>query len=78
MLEKSLSYGLLIARGTTVAQTVYLITTWLDDRGIGVRVSVGSRILIPPYCPDRLWGQHNLLSNGYRRSGRSVKVNYDL
>jgi hypothetical protein len=36
----------------------------LDDRGITVRVPVGSRIFTSPYRPDRLWGPHNLLSNG--------------
>jgi hypothetical protein len=46
----------------------------LDDRGVGVRVPVGSRIFSPPGRPDRLWGPHNLLSNGYRRlSPRGVK-----
>jgi hypothetical protein len=39
---------------------------WLDDRGVGVRVPVGSRIFSSPRCPDRLWGPPNLLSNGYR------------
>jgi hypothetical protein len=38
----------------------------LDDRGVGVRVPVGSRILTSPYLPDRLWGAPNLLSNGHR------------
>jgi hypothetical protein len=33
----------------------------LDGREVGVRVPVGS-----PRRPDRLWGQPNLLSNGYR------------
>jgi hypothetical protein len=37
-----------------------------DDRGVGVRVPVGSRILSSPRRPDRLWGPPNLLSNGYR------------
>jgi hypothetical protein len=40
----------------------------LDDRGDGVRVPVGSRFLSSPRRPDRLWGQHTLLSNGYRGS----------
>jgi hypothetical protein len=31
----------------------------LDDRGVGVRVPVGSRIFSSPRCPP------NLLSNGY-------------
>jgi hypothetical protein len=38
----------------------------LDDRGVGVRVPVGSRIFSSPRRPDRLWGPRNLLSNGYR------------
>jgi hypothetical protein len=37
----------------------------LDGRGVGVQVPVGSRIFIPPYCPDQLWGPPNLLSSGY-------------
>jgi hypothetical protein len=37
----------------------------LDDRGVGVRVPVGSRIFSYPLHPDRLWGPPNLLSNGY-------------
>jgi hypothetical protein len=40
----------------------------LDDRGVGVRVPVGSRIFSFPRRPDRLWGPPNLLSNGYRGS----------
>jgi hypothetical protein len=39
----------------------------LDDRGVGVLVPVGSRILSSPRRPDRLWGPPSLLSNGYRR-----------
>jgi hypothetical protein len=39
---------------------------WLDDRGVGVRVPVGSRIFNSPYRPDRLWVLPNLLSNGCR------------
>jgi hypothetical protein len=35
----------------------------LDDRDVGVRIRVGSRILASPYRPDRLWGPHNLLYN---------------
>jgi hypothetical protein len=37
----------------------------LDDRGVGVRVPVGSRIFSSPRRPDRLWGPPSLLSNGY-------------
>jgi hypothetical protein len=38
----------------------------LDDRGVGVRVPVGSRIFTSPRRPDRFWGPPSLLSNGYR------------
>jgi hypothetical protein len=31
----------------------------LDDRGVGVRVPVGSRIFSSPRLPDRLWGPPN-------------------
>jgi hypothetical protein len=36
----------------------------LDDREVGVRVPVGSRIFFFPRLSDRLWGPPNLLSNG--------------
>jgi hypothetical protein len=39
-----------------------------DDREVGVRVLVGSRIFSSPNRPDRLCGPPNLLSNGYRSS----------
>jgi hypothetical protein len=38
----------------------------LDDRGVGVRVAVGSRIFSSSHRPERLWGPPNLLSDGYR------------
>jgi hypothetical protein len=34
----------------------------LDNRGVGVRVQVGSRIFFSPRRPDRLWGQPSFLS----------------
>jgi hypothetical protein len=37
----------------------------LADRGVGVRVPVGSRIFSSPRRTDRLWGQPNFLSNEY-------------
>jgi hypothetical protein len=46
----------------------------LHDRGVGVRVPVGSRILSSPRLPDRLWGPPNLLSNGYGGSFPGGKV----
>jgi hypothetical protein len=38
----------------------------LDDRGVGVRVPIGSRIITSPSRPDRLWGPPSLLFNCYR------------
>jgi hypothetical protein len=38
----------------------------LDDRGVGVRVPVWSRIFSSPSRPDRPWGPPSLLSIGYR------------
>jgi hypothetical protein len=37
-----------------------------DDRGDGVRVQVGAKNFSSLWCPDRLLGPPNLLSNGYR------------
>jgi hypothetical protein len=39
-----------------------------DDRGVEVRVPVGSKIFSSPRRPDRLWSPPNLVSNGYRGS----------
>jgi hypothetical protein len=45
---------------------VFIATGYgLDDRGVGVRVPVRSRIFSSPRRRDRLWGPLNLLSNGY-------------
>jgi hypothetical protein len=53
----------------------------LDDRRVGVRVPVGSRIFSSSDRPDRLWGPPNLLpiqcvpralSPGVKRPGREV------
>jgi hypothetical protein len=38
----------------------------LVDRGVGVRVPVGSKIFSSPRSPDRLRGQPSILSNAYR------------
>jgi hypothetical protein len=38
----------------------------VDDRGVGVRFPVGSRIFSSPRRPDRLWCPRSLLSSGYR------------
>jgi hypothetical protein len=45
----------------------------LDDSGVGVRVSVGSRILSSPRRPDRLWGPPSLRSKGFRGFSPGVK-----
>jgi hypothetical protein len=45
----------------------------LDDREAGVGVPVGSRIFTSPRRPDRLWGQPNLLYNGYQGLFPGVK-----
>jgi hypothetical protein len=47
----------------------------MDNRGVGVRVPVRSRIFSSPLRPDRLWGPPSFLSNGYRgqkRQGREA------
>jgi hypothetical protein len=38
----------------------------LDNQGVGVQVTVGSRIFSFPQRPDQLWGPPSLLANGYR------------
>jgi hypothetical protein len=38
----------------------------MDNRGVGVRVPVGSRIFSSPRRPDEHWGPPSLLSNEYR------------
>jgi hypothetical protein len=44
-----------------------------DDRGVGVRVSVGSRIFCSSHRREWLWCPPNLLSNGYRGFFPGVK-----
>jgi hypothetical protein len=75
----------------TIPTSSFLISCWesvvgiatgygLDDRGIGVRVPVVSRIFSSPRRPDRLLDPFNLLYDGYRGlfprevSGRGVKL----
>jgi hypothetical protein len=59
-----ISYTLLT--GSRVSAVGIATGYGLDDRGVGVRVPVGSRIFTSPCRPDRLWSSPNLLSNGYR------------
>jgi hypothetical protein len=52
-----------VSRGSAVGiATAY----GLDDRGVGVRVPVESRIFSSTRRRYRLWGPPSLLSNGYR------------
>jgi hypothetical protein len=47
----------------------------LDDRGVEVRVPVGSIIFCVPRHPDWFWGPPSLLSSGYpgvKRPGREA------
>jgi hypothetical protein len=58
---------LLLLFGVSRDSAVCIATGYgLDDREVGVRVPVGSRIFTCPCRPDRLWGAPNLLYNGYR------------
>jgi hypothetical protein len=43
---------------------VGIATAYVDNRGVGVRVQVGSRIFTSPCRADRLWGPPSFLSNG--------------
>jgi hypothetical protein len=56
---------------------IYLFSCWdsvvgiatsygLDDRGVGIRDPVGSRIFSSTRRPDKLWGPPSLLSYWYR------------
>jgi hypothetical protein len=38
----------------------------LEDRGVGFRVQVETRVFTSPYRLDRLWGLPSILSNWYR------------
>jgi hypothetical protein len=42
----------------------------LEDRGVGVRVPVGARIICSPHHPDRFWEPSSRLSNRYRGLSR--------
>jgi hypothetical protein len=78
--ERSSIYKTRISSGSRDSSAGIATGYGLDDRGVGVRVPVGSRIFSSPCRPDRLWGPHSLLSNGYGGhfprvySGRGVKL----
>jgi hypothetical protein len=64
-------------RDTDVLEAGIVTDYGLDDRGVGVRVSVGSRIFSSPRRPDLLWGPPSLLvpgalSPGVKRQGRET------
>jgi hypothetical protein len=56
-------YALLMSRDNIVGKAT---SYGLDDRGVGVRVPVGSVIFFSPCHPGRLWGPPNRLPSGYR------------
>jgi hypothetical protein len=57
----------LLCRGKSRDSAVGIATGYgLDSRGVGFRVTVGSRIFSSPRRPGRLWGPPSFLSNGYR------------
>jgi hypothetical protein len=45
------------------------ISYGLDDRGVGVRVPVGSRIFLSPRRPDWLWGPPYPMGTGGKAAG---------
>jgi hypothetical protein len=64
-----------MAIGSRDGAVVIASSYGLDDRGIGVRVPVGSRIFPSPRRSDQLLGPPNLLSNGYggvKQQGREA------
>jgi hypothetical protein len=51
-----------LVRVTSRDSAVGIATSyWMNDREVGVRVQVGSRIFSSPRRRDRLWGPPNLL-----------------
>jgi hypothetical protein len=55
----------------------------LDDRGVGVRIPVGTRVFSSPRSPDRFWGSTQppiqwllggVLSSGLMRPGREADI----
>jgi hypothetical protein len=44
----------------------------LEDRVVGVRVTVGSSIFSSPRRPDRLWGPPNIMGTRVKRPGHEA------
>jgi hypothetical protein len=42
--------------GTGIAQSVYRTSYGLENRGVGVRIPIGARLLSSPHRRDRFWG----------------------
>jgi hypothetical protein len=81
MHRKEKFYFLRVGYNRSRVSVVGIATSYeLNDRRVGDRVPVGSRIFTSPNRPHRLWGPPNLLSKGYggalspgvRRPGREV------
>jgi hypothetical protein len=53
---------------------VSIATGYGLDRGVGIRIPVGSRIFSTPKRSDRFWGPPSLLSNAYRVFYPGVKM----
>jgi hypothetical protein len=76
--------GLLLHVGSRDSTVGILTGYGLDDRGVGVRVPIKSRIFSSSRRPDRPLGPPSLLSNGYRGlfsrrlSGGSMKLTTHL
>jgi hypothetical protein len=71
------TYKILVLTAGSRDSAVGIATGYgLDDRGIGVRVLVGSRIFSSPHRPDQFWGLPSFVSNGYGGGGsfRGVKA----
>jgi hypothetical protein len=64
-LKPGILFSFISAPGTRDSAVGIATDYGLDDRGVGVRVPVGSRIFSSPRRPDLLWGSTNLLCSGY-------------
>jgi hypothetical protein len=66
VMQTYLNFDLIPCYERSRGSVVSIATSYgLDDRGVGVRVPVESRIFSSPRLPDRLWGPPSLLSNVY-------------